>query len=655
MKNLKDKIAYFLLGSVMSLGLLAAASAQGAVTQGFQGGTGIATSTAVGQCLQVLQGSTTSSLTWTIGTCGSGGGGGIGNVLVLPSSSVVANRFLAWLANGSSTVSTSTPLGIGAGGTITINNTPIFDGAGDYIGPNIFLSGASVITQNPTGTTSVGNLVQGGGVNNVTSSMTLATSTFCNGGLFVVTTANTTTTITIPTMNNIASSSCGGNIYAGNFSQQLIYNSSTANVLQAVNGPNEVIYYTPGTPTVLPPGASWSVIGEFVNVATLPFVTNQSSTILQIEVSAYQTSTPLMVSGNTVTVNGVSVLTTSTFNSTGTPFNFPYWNSAGNALVPTTPIVINSTTPIFVGINTLNPLFNLDVKGTSTTEFQATNIGFGGSAGGSGLIGSTGIVPAAKGDRLGFLLFGYTGGTSTQNAAGIFGFADQTFIPGVNNGSYLELATTPDNTASRTTRVTIAANGNVAMGFGANVSGTLLMTNASGSTTTSSLSLFESLVQSSTIFTSLTIPINTTTTLLTGGLHISATTGTLEYGKSGGTLALSPTSSLSIAAVSSSFTGDDFVWIASGNYTFTDIKAINKIAGDTCAFNFQWGTGRSSSTVSGAQSLFTATTTVTASTSSFDIAITGSSTIANGQILRMVSAPLTSNECGITISMQAQL
>src|SRR5665213_1859837 len=57
-------------------------------------------------------------------------------------------------------------------------------------------------------------------------------------------------------------------------------------------------------------------------------------------------------------------ITTSTFNATGTAFNFPYWNSAGNALSPTSSIFISSSTGN-VGIGTTTPAKTLSVAGDS--------------------------------------------------------------------------------------------------------------------------------------------------------------------------------------------------------------------------------------------------------------------------------------------------
>lgn len=124
------KIIGIAIGIGALLSILWFGIAHGAVLQGYQGGTGISTTTVgnVGNCLQVN--SSSPFLTWTIGACGSGGGGS-GNVLVTPSSSVLANEFLYWTTNGSTTVSPTSTLtflsngNINASGTITQNGTAV--------------------------------------------------------------------------------------------------------------------------------------------------------------------------------------------------------------------------------------------------------------------------------------------------------------------------------------------------------------------------------------------------------------------------------------------------------------------------------------------------------------------------------------------------
>lgn len=122
----------FLIGALL-LGLTVG-TVYAATLQGFQGGTGIATSTAgnVGNFLQVA--STSPFLTYTFAA--QAGAGFAGNLFVSPSSSVVANNFPYYLTNGSSTVSATSTLSqsgtqllqngaFNASGTITQNGVAV--------------------------------------------------------------------------------------------------------------------------------------------------------------------------------------------------------------------------------------------------------------------------------------------------------------------------------------------------------------------------------------------------------------------------------------------------------------------------------------------------------------------------------------------------
>lgn len=160
-------------------------------------------------------------------------------------------------------------------------------------------------------------------------------------------------------------------------------------------------------------------------------------------------------------------------NDTGSFISNPDVALDGNASVgenyatmtpPTNGLIIQGST----GIGTTTPGATLDVVNTTGTNVaQFTNLGFGGSGGGAGLLGHTGFVPTATGDRLGFLLFGFTNGVAGSigtNAVGIDGYADQAWTLGTNQGSYLDFETTADNSTTRTERMRIAANGNVGIG-----------------------------------------------------------------------------------------------------------------------------------------------------------------------------------------------
>jgi hypothetical protein len=118
------------------------------------------------------------------------------------------------------------------------------------------------------------------------------------------------------------------------------------------------------------------------STSTYIAVFNASGTIIGYASGTYSTTTDtwtfsnINTSGNinasgTITINGIAVLTTSTFNSTGTQFYFPYWATT-NSLSPTSSIFRSGTN---IGINTVNPAHTLEVGGS----FQSGNAVFTGS------------------------------------------------------------------------------------------------------------------------------------------------------------------------------------------------------------------------------------------------------------------------------------
>lgn len=188
--------------------------AHGAVLQGFQGGTGISTSTSGNDnnCLQ--QSSSNPFLTWKIGSCGSGGSG---NVVVSPTSTVLANNFPFYLANGSSTISPTSTLSISgtqllqggafnASGTITQNGTAVMLQGGNisllnnnsgfitFASSGIFTAG---ITINNLVAATATVLTDASGIKYVTSTITIATNTAATT-FDVTSSGNKSFTLTLP-------------------------------------------------------------------------------------------------------------------------------------------------------------------------------------------------------------------------------------------------------------------------------------------------------------------------------------------------------------------------------------------------------------------------------------------------------------------------
>jgi hypothetical protein len=93
---------------------------------------------------------------------------------------------------------------------------------------------------------------------------------------------------------------------------------------------------------------------------------------------------------------------------------------------------------------------------TNSTQSQS-------STGGAGMIGYANPGTAmTAGSRLGFYLFGGAINTAstTANASGIAGFADETWSAS-QNGSSVQIYTTPRGSTTRVTHTTFASNGNV--------------------------------------------------------------------------------------------------------------------------------------------------------------------------------------------------
>lgn len=216
--------------------------------------------------------------------------------------------------------------------------------------------------------------------------------------------------------------------------------------------------------------ASGSQAGCLSSTDWTTFNNKGSGTVTSVSGSGGTTG--LTLTGGAITGSGTLTLggTLATANGgTGTTTwqsgSIPYFN--GSTFTEANPSFFWNNTNKNLGIGTSTTGAALDIVGQATNVAQFTNLGFGGSSGGAGLLGHTGIVPVAQGDRLGFLLFGYTNGVSQSigtNAVGIDGYADQAWTLGTNQGSYLDFETTADNSTARTERMRISSNGNVGIG-----------------------------------------------------------------------------------------------------------------------------------------------------------------------------------------------
>jgi hypothetical protein len=245
------------------------------------------------------------------------------------------NKYSTSTSSGSGTVTTSTAFTSGnipiingassignsslsqAGGVTLINGgTAILDAGGDIIAPNIYMTTTSTVV--------VGNFVQGGGVETFNTTTTVSGAQFCSGGLINIQNTTGSITIQIPTLATIAVSPCGPSVWASDFAQQYMVNNSTNTVYSAINGAGESQEYSPGTPTSLAPGQEWFITGQFEASTTIQGATSTGMSLV-VKYQLEQTSTPLSVNGNTISVLGLlqdgqgNKFTTSTSNGTPSP------------------------------------------------------------------------------------------------------------------------------------------------------------------------------------------------------------------------------------------------------------------------------------------------------------------------------------------------
>lgn len=140
------------------------------------------------------------------------------------------------------------------------------------------------------------------------------------------------------------------------------------------------------------------------------------------------------------------------YNATSTA-GFPFGFSASTATFSE-----NIRVGAPVSLSGLNPRIVTVHNGTE--QFVAVSTGSVASNFGAGMIGYVYDTPTASDQRLGFFVLGSanSGGT-IGNAVGITGFSEGAWTAGTSHPAYLELATNPSGSSSRSTRLRITAAG----------------------------------------------------------------------------------------------------------------------------------------------------------------------------------------------------
>lgn len=288
-------------------------------------------------------------------------------------------------------------------GTTLINGvTPIIDGGGDWI--------YNIIA--PANTSIVGNLIQGGQIIVATSSRTLTAAQICTGGGTKVSGSSSTVVLTLPAVSTV-SSTCGP-LGLGTFNMNIITNNST-NTVTVVNGAGWTSQYSPGTPSTLPPGASWLAVGDVITATSsainVQYSIFTSTSTLNVDyansrvgIGTAQPSSTLHIIGSltqsggsvslaTTTINGelrgasttLGVLTVTSCTgcgggggavSTSSPITIgylPYWVTTTGGLNGTSS-VFQDVTNRRIGIGTAQPSSTLHIIGASAQSSDLFSI-----------------------------------------------------------------------------------------------------------------------------------------------------------------------------------------------------------------------------------------------------------------------------------------
>lgn len=293
-------------------------------------------------------------------------------------------------------------------------------------------------------------LMQGGGAG-------AAPSTFTLGGDCTFTTPNITCTktngVTYP-----SSVTSGGVLYASSTSAVASSALLTANAIMIGGGAGVApSTTTTGTAVLTALGTNVGTAGSFVvnggalgspsSVGTLPAHT-LGGTISgggnQINNVVIGTTTPLAGSFTTLTGTSLSVGATAIASPPG----------ADSA---------NITNQLVVGGNsTVTPFgsFIFSVYSTSISGIVAVNTSATSTSSGAGLAGVMTATPSAADHRIAF----YTAGAASVNSAGLFFYSSEAWTVAAAQGTYMDIATTPNGSATRTVIARFQQSGGLSVG-----------------------------------------------------------------------------------------------------------------------------------------------------------------------------------------------
>lgn len=145
------------------------------------------------------------------------------------------------------------------------------------------------------------------------------------------------------------------------------------------------------------------------------------------------------------------------------------------------------------------------------------------------------------------------------------------------------------------------------------------------------------------------IPTSASALNIAGQIKINATTSTLVYYDGTAERALSSEQcDLDFVLESPTSAEDDYLRTFNAPATISKVYAVNKSLGDTATFNLVFGSSRSSST-STTKSAFSSYTAITATTTPASLTLNGSTTIATGDVMRLITTAASSSQFGVTV------